>query len=214
MKSLPETYHAEHFRRYYGHSDPVLRRLEMEAAERDIPIVGPAMGRLLFVLARATGARRVLELGTSVGYSTIWLARAVARSGGKVVSLEWDQKTAETARQNLAESGVSKYVEIIVGDAREEMKELARRPPFDLAFNDIEKEMYSGTLDPIARLLRPGGLIVFDNSAFRSAGDFLDVSMRHPLLETVHLHCFLPDHSPDHDAITLCVMKDRKTGNR
>lgn len=203
----PKTFGPGHFRRYARHDDPLLLRLEKEAAENDIPIVGPAMGKLLYLLARATGARRVLELGTSVGYSAIWLARAVAPSGGKVVSLEWDQETAAIARQNLEEAGVSGSVEVVVGDAGRWLAGNSRARKFDMAFNDIDKELYSATLDPLVRLVRPGGLLVFDNTAFRSAGDFLEVAARHPELWALHLHCFLPGHSPDDDAVTLCVKK-------
>jgi len=203
----PATYGPGHFRHYARHDDPLLLRLEREAAAKDIPIVGPAMGKLLYLLARAAGARRVLELGTSVGYSAIWLARAVAPSGGKVVSLEWDPETAEIARRNLADAGVADSVRVVVGDAGKWLAGNARSRRFDLAFNDIDKELYTPTLGPLVRLVCPGGLLVFDNTAFKSAGDFLDVAQRHPELEVLHLHCFLPGHSPDDDAVTLCVKK-------
>lgn len=206
----PETLGPEHFRRYSRHSDRLLLRLEKEAARKGIPIVGPAMGKLLYLLARATGARRVLELGTSIGYSTIWLARAVAPAGGKVTSLEWDAKTAAQARKNLAEAGLAGSVEIVVGDALGWIAAHARRRRFDLVFNDIDKELYTPTLVPIAMMLRPGGLAVFDNTAFRSAGDFLEAAQRNPELEVLHLHCFLPGHDPDDDAVTLCVKKGRR----
>ena len=206
-KKSQRTFGPEHFRKYSGHSDRLLLRLEKEAARTDIPIVGPAMGKLLYLLARASGARRVLELGTSIGYSTIWLARAVAPAGGKVTSLEWDAGTAAKAEKNLAEAGVARSVEVVVGDALGWLAGNARRRKFDLVFNDIDKELYSPTLVPIAMMLRPGGLAIFDNTAFRSAGDFLDVAQRHPELEVLHLHCFLPGHDPDDDAVTLCVKK-------
>ncbi len=202
-----KTYGPEHFRRYAKYDDPLLLRLEKEAARKGIPIVGPAMGKLMYLLARATGARRVLELGTSIGYSAIWLARAVAPSGGKVTSLEWDARTAAKARKTLAGAGLSGTVEIVVGDALEWLARHARRRRFDLIFNDIDKELYTATLVPIAMMLRPGGLAVFDNTSFRSAGDFLETAQRHPELEVLHLHCFLPGHDPDDDAITLCVKK-------
>jgi len=206
-KKSQRTFGPEHFRKYSGHSDRLLLRLEKEAARTDIPIVGPAMGKLLYLLARASNARRVLELGTSIGYSAIWLARAVAPFGGKVTSLEWDARTAAEARKNLSQAGLSASVEIVVGDALEWLARHARRRRFDLVFNDIDKELYTATLVPIAMMLRPGGLAVFDNTSFRSAGDFLEIAQRHPELEVLHLHCFLPGHDPDDDAVTLCVKK-------
>lgn len=206
-RRLRSTFPPARFRRYARHGDPLLLRMEREAARKDIPIVGPAMGKLLHLLARATGARRVLELGTSIGYSAIWLARAVAPAGGRVTSLEWDSITAAKARKNLAGAGLAGSVEVIVGDALGWLAGNARRRKYDLVFNDIDKELYTPTLVPIAMMLRPGGLAVFDNTSFRSAGDFLERALRHPRLETLHLHCFLPGHSPDDDAITLCVKK-------
>ena len=199
------TYGPEHFRQYARHGDPLLSRLEKQASREGIPIVGPAMGKLLYLLARATGAKRVLELGTSIGYSAIWLARAVAPAGGKVTSLEWDARTAAKARKNLAEAGLAGCVEVVVGDALGWLAGHARRRKFDLVFNDIDKELYTATLVPIAMMLGPGGLAVFDNTAFRSAGDFLEAARRNPELEVLHLHCFLPGHDPDDDAVTLCV---------
>jgi len=204
------TYGPEHFRKYASHNDPLLRRLEREAARKNIPIVGPAMGKLLYLLARATGAKRVLELGTSIGYSTIWLARAVAPAGGKVTSLEWDAGTAAKARRNLAEARLDGTVEVVVGDALGWLGDHARRRKYDLVFNDIDKELYTPTLVPIGIMLRPGGLAVFDNTAFRSAGDFLEAAQRNPELEVLHLHCFLPGHDPDDDAVTLCVKRGRR----
>jgi caffeoyl-CoA O-methyltransferase len=201
------TFGPEHFRQFARHGDPLLLRLEKEAARKDIPIVGPAMGKLLYLLARASGARRVLELGTSIGYSAIWLGRAVAPAGGKVTSLEWDARTAVAAEKNLAEAGLAGSVEVVVGDALGWLAGHARRRRFDLVFNDIDKELYTATLVPIAMMLRPGGLAVFDNTSFRSAGDFLEVSKQHPELEALHLYCFLPGHDPDDDAVTLCVKK-------
>ncbi len=206
------TYGPAHFRKYARHDDALLHQLEMQAAREDIPIVGPAMGKLLYLLARATGARRVLELGTSIGYSAIWLGRAVAPSGGKVVTLERDSKTADIARRNLAEAGLSGHVEVVVGDAVGWLAKNRRAKRFDLAFNDIDKELYSPTLNPIVRLVRPGGLLVFDNTAFKSAGDFLERARRHRDIETLHLHCFLPGHSPDDDAVTLCVKLGPRRG--
>ena len=203
LQDAQRTFGPEHFRQYARHDDRLLLRLEREAARKGIPIVGPAMGKLLYLLARAAGAKRVLELGTSIGYSTIWLARAVAHAGGKVTSLEWDARTAAAARRNIAEAGLAGSVEIVVGDALEWLAGHARRRRFDLVFNDIDKELYTPTLVPIAMMLRPGGLAVFDNTAFRSAGDFLEAAGTRPELEVLHLHCFLPGHDPDDDAVTL-----------
>lgn len=140
--------------------DPVLEEMERLAAERSFPIVGPQVGRLLFVLARASGARRVLELGSGFGYSAYWLARAVGAEG-EVVLTELSPERAREAETFLRRGGLAERCRIHVGDALE----LARRldAPYDLVFNDVDKERYPEALERAAALLRPGGLFVSDN---------------------------------------------------
>jgi predicted O-methyltransferase YrrM len=141
-------------------SDPVLLEMEGLAAERGFPIVGPQVGRLLHVLASASGARRVLELGSGFGYSALWFARAVGPEG-LVVLTEGSPERAREAGGFLARAGLEKRVRIEVGNALE----IASREsgPFDLVFNDIDKEDYPKVAGLAARLLRPGGLLVSDN---------------------------------------------------
>jgi len=204
----PELFEAEHFRRFAAHQGgSVLERLEREAEEKDVPIIGPVLGKLLYLLARATAAKRVLELGSATGYSAIWLAKAVKTFGGKVVTIEWDPEMAKTARQSIEEAGHAEEVTVLQGDAATILGSLKKEEPFDFIFCDIEKEMYSEVLDPCVDVLRQGGFMLFDNTAFKSGGDFLECSYTHPLLETAHLYGFFPDHNPDFDAITFCVKK-------
>jgi caffeoyl-CoA O-methyltransferase len=140
--------------------DPVLREMEALAAERDFPIVGPQVGRLLRVLAVATGARRVLELGSGFGYSAMWLARAVGPEG-LVVLTEGSPEWALEAASFLDRARLTDRVRIEVGDA---LKIAAReRGPFDLILNDIDKADYPKVAGLAARLLRRGGLLVSDN---------------------------------------------------
>ena len=204
----PERFDAEHFRRFAPHhGGNVLERLEREAFEKDVPIIGPVLGKLLYLFAKATGARRVLELGAATGYSAIWLAKAVQDVGGSVTTIEWDPEFAKVAEANVAEAGFAGQVALLQGDAKEILALLKEDELFDFIFCDIEKEMYSEVLDPCVEILRHGGFMLFDNTAFKSGGDFLECSYAHPLLETAHLYGFFPDHSPDFDAITLCVKK-------
>lgn len=204
--SRPELHDPEHYMRYIPKEGGALDRLEMEAMEKDVPIIGPVLGRLLYMLSRAMGVRNVLELGTATGYSAIWLARAARQAGGRVVTVEWDPDMAAKARTNISEAGHGQDVEVMEGDAR---KIMDRFPDghFDLVFNDVEKEHYSGLLDPSIRVLRTGGLMVFDNTSFKTAGDLLDRAFSHPMLETVNLYGLFPRHSPDYDSITLCIKK-------
>jgi predicted O-methyltransferase YrrM len=119
--------------------------------------VSPLEGKLLGLLARACGARRVLELGTLAGYSTIWLAR----SGAHVISLEIDPRAAAIARENVDRAGVGTLVEIRVGPALESLPGI--EGPFDMAFLDADKQTNPEYLDAVLPLLRPGGLLVADN---------------------------------------------------
>ena len=135
-----------------------------DAAELPPIDVTPLQGKLLHVLALATGARRVLELGTLGGYSTIWLARAVGPSG-RVVTLEVSERHAAVARENLRRAGVEERVEIRLGAALDTLPRLAeeRVEPFDLVFIDADKANMAAYLDWAIRLARPGALILGDN---------------------------------------------------
>jgi predicted O-methyltransferase YrrM len=122
--------------------------------------VSPLQGRLLELLARAVGARRVLEIGTLGGYSTLWLARAVA-PGGRVVSLELSEEHAAVARANLAAAGYTEVAEVIAGPALDSLAGL--EGPFDLVFIDADKRRHDAYFEAALRLSRPGTLIVADN---------------------------------------------------
>lgn len=141
--------------------DEVLREIEAEAAKRHIPIVGPLVGRVLFQLATAIGAKRIFELGSAVGYSTIWWARAVG-PGGRVFYTDGDRKNADEARKNFERAGVADRVIVKVGDALEILSE-QNDEPFDLIFNDVDKEDYPRVFKLAVPRLRKGGLFVSDN---------------------------------------------------
>ena len=140
--------------------DPILREMELLAVERGFPIVGPQVGRLLDLLARSIGARRVLELGSGFGYSAYWFARAVGADGQVVLTEGSDEKAAE-ADKFLERGGFADRATILVGDALEIAKRLDAR--FDIVFNDIDKEQYPLVLETAAAVLRPGGLLISDN---------------------------------------------------
>ena len=126
--------------------------------------VTPSQGKLLNLLARAMGARRILELGTLGGYSTIWLARALP-AGGRVVTIESSTKHAKVARGNLERAGVAPLVDLRVGAALDVLPLLSaeRGGPFDFIFIDADKPNYPRYLEWAIRLSRPGTLIVADN---------------------------------------------------
>jgi predicted O-methyltransferase YrrM len=155
--------------------DPALSAARADSDAAGLPAieVTPLAGKLLHLLARMTRARRVLEIGTLGGYSTIWLARGIPRDG-QVVTLEREQKHADVARANLDRAGVSEQVEIVVGRAADTLPRLAERgdEPFDLVFIDADKESNTIYLDWAIRLGHPGTVIVLDNVG--RAGDVAD----------------------------------------
>jgi len=128
--------------------------------------VSPLQGKFLHVLVRITQARRILEIGTLGGYSTIWMARALP-GGGRIVSLEFESRHAEIARANLRCAGMLRRVEIRLGPALVSLRKLAaeRVRPFDLIFIDADKENNPQYLKWALKLSRPGTVIVVDNVA-------------------------------------------------
>jgi predicted O-methyltransferase YrrM len=146
--------------------DPVLDAALAASDAAGLPPISvtPNQGRLLELLVRIHGARRVLELGTLGGYSTIWLARGLP-AGGHLVTLEADPRYAEVAGANIAAAGLADTVELRVGPALETLPELAAEGggPFDLIFIDADKQNYPGYLEWSLRLSRPGTLLVADN---------------------------------------------------
>jgi caffeoyl-CoA O-methyltransferase len=140
--------------------DTLLREMEKYAAQHDVPIVGPACARVLYQLARLVRARRVFELGSAIGYSTLWLARAVG-PGGTVYYTDNDPENARHARANFRRAGVARRVRILVGDALESLK--STRGQFDLIFNDVNKHAYPEVFRLALPRLRTGGLFITDN---------------------------------------------------
>jgi predicted O-methyltransferase YrrM len=140
--------------------DPVLREMENQAKKRDIPIVGPAVARVLFQYARLIKAKKIFELGSAIGYSTIWWARAVG-DGGKVFYTDGDPKKAAEARGYFQRAEVDKRIHVETGDALELLSE--QKQEFDIIFNDVDKEDYPRVLHLVKDRLRRGGLFITDN---------------------------------------------------
>ena len=139
---------------------PVLDRIRDEGHAAGVPIVDPLTGALLHAMTRATGATRVLEVGTAIGYSTVWMATALPATG-LLVTLERDHARATTARGHVRDAGVDDRVNVMIGDADRYLHKLAG--PFDLIFQDGDKMQYMPMLDTLVALLRPGGLLITDN---------------------------------------------------
>jgi caffeoyl-CoA O-methyltransferase len=140
--------------------DPVLAEMEAEAASNEVPIVGPAVGRVLEQLALVAKAKTVFELGSAIGYSTIWWARAVGE-GGRVYYTDSDRNNAEKARRYFDRAGVAARITILTGDALELLSE--QKESFDIIFNDVDKEDYPRVLRLAVPRLKKGGLFITDN---------------------------------------------------
>lgn len=140
--------------------DPVLAEMEERGARDRIPIVVPQTGALLHVLALACGARRIVEVGTAIGVSTLHLARALP-ADGEIVSFEVDRERHDAAREYLQRAGVADRCDLRLQDARQGLAEL--EGDFDMAFIDGVKGQYGDYFDALVRLLRPGGVLAVDN---------------------------------------------------
>jgi len=140
--------------------DEVLAEIEAEATRRKIPIVGPAVGRFFQQLVMMTGAKTVFEMGSAIGYSTIWWARAVGKNG-QVHYTDSDKKNAAQARSYFERAGVAEQITVHIGDAIEVLSE--QKQEFDIVFNDIDKEDYPRVLRLVPPRLKKGGLFVTDN---------------------------------------------------
>ena len=150
----------EYLRANRAPADPLLAEMEEHGAREGIPIVVPETGALLHVLALAGGARRVLEVGTAIGVSTLYLARALP-ADGVIVSFEINEARQQAARRYLERAGLADRADLRLQDAREGLREL--EGPFDLAFLDGVKAQYGDYFDLTLPLLRPGGLLAVDN---------------------------------------------------
>ncbi|MBP2019811.1 putative O-methyltransferase YrrM [Symbiobacterium terraclitae] len=155
-----------YFAAHLGFSDPVLEEVLQTNAQHKLPAIGvaPNQGKLLYLLAKMQGARRILEIGTLGGYSTIWLGRALPPDG-LLVSLELVPRYAEVARRNIARAGLADRVKVLAGRALDRLPLLEGQgyPPFDLIFIDADKENSLYYAMWALQYSRPGTVILFDN---------------------------------------------------
>ena len=159
-----------------------LSAMEQRASETGFPIIGPVAGNICYQIARMIRARNVFELGSGYGYSTAWFARAIHENGGGTVHhVVWDDELSGQARMHLSRLG---YAEIVQYHVAEAVRTLESTPgPFDLIFNDIDKEDYPKALPIIEQRLRPGGILIVDNM-FRG-GHIFEASDRSAATEGV-----------------------------
>lgn len=160
MKSIIQASTEKYIYSLLPRRDAVQREQERHAAKHEVPIIGPACGRLLYQLARLIKARRVFEMGSAIGYSTLWLARAVGPSG-TVFYTDGDPANAKRAEDHLRRAGVLGRVRVLVGDALHLLD--STEGQFDLIFNDVNKTQYPEVFRRAVPRLRVGGLFVTDN---------------------------------------------------
>jgi predicted O-methyltransferase YrrM len=159
-----------------------MQAMEAYAEEHRFPIIGPASGQLCYQITRMINARRVFELGSGYGYSTAWFARGVQENGGgEVYHVVWDEDLSQKARSHLNALGYGDIVTYRVSEAVQALRETAG--PFDLIFNDINKEAYPESLPIIEEKLRSGGVLIIDNIIW--SGRIFDTNDHSPGTEGV-----------------------------
>ena len=150
----------QYLERLLAEDDPVLREMEKLGRSRDFPIVGPQVGRVLFILAKLVGAKRIFEMGSGFGYSAYWFAKALS-AGGRVYQTEGSRENSKQAEDFFRRGGLSKKAEFLVGDALELIDQV--KGAFDIVFIDMDKENYPRAFQKAKRRIRKGGLILADN---------------------------------------------------
>jgi len=142
--------------------EPEMQEMEKYAENHDFPIIGPACGYYCYQLARMINAKSIFELGSGYGYSTAWFAKAVKENGGGVVHHTiWDEDLSKRAAGHLSRLGRGDVVQYHVAEAVATLRQTDG--PFDIIFNDIDKEAYPDSLPVIKEKLRPGGILIIDN---------------------------------------------------
>jgi predicted O-methyltransferase YrrM len=183
--------------------DPALVAAQAASAAAGLPdiAVSATQGKLLKLLAETLGARKILEIGTLGGYSSIWLARGLA-PGGRLITLELDPKHAEVARANVGRAGLGDRVEIRVGAALDNLPQLPAEAPFDLIFIDADKQNNAAYFQWAVRLSRPGSLIVVDNVV--RDGKVADAENTEPMvIGTRKLFAAISDAAADVEATAI-----------
>jgi predicted O-methyltransferase YrrM len=197
----------------FAREDAVLSKNRENARLAGLPSinVSPNEGKLLYLLAKISGARRVLEVGTLGGYSTTWLARALPPDG-KVITLEVDPKNVEVARKNLRLAGLDARVEVRAGNAADTMRQMvaAAEDPFDLVFIDADKPRYVEYLKLALELTRPSSLILADN-VIRN-GRVLEASPGDPNARGAKAFNEALAADPRLESIILAIYRDKLDG--
>lgn len=184
--------------------EPELLAMETYAEANDFPIIGPVCGYYCYQLARMNGAKSIFELGSGYGYSTAWFAKALKENGGGVVHhTVWDEELSQQARSHLVKLGSADLVQFHVSEAVAALKQTDG--PFDIIFNDIDKQAYPASLPIVKEKLRPGGLLIIDNMLWH--GRIFDKTDVSPA--TMGVHEFTRQITQDNDwIVSLAPIRD------
>jgi predicted O-methyltransferase YrrM len=160
--SITYDYIDDYLYRIAAPRDPLLEKMEEFADSHAVPIIGPLVGRLLYNLAKASQSKKILEIGTAIGYSGIWLARAVAPLKGSLTTIDMDPERVKIAKKNISDAGLERTVKVIEGNALKILPTL--KEEFDMIFLDSDKDVYPDAFKISLPMLRKGGLFVADNA--------------------------------------------------
>ena len=201
LSAIVTPYVTEYIREKTVYNNPLLTELEEYATLNKVPIAEPETARLMSVLTKLVRPKKILEIGTAIGYSSIIMAQGLD-ADGKITTLEYDSRTAEIARENIKRAGLADKIQVIEADAKDYLSYLDEDETYDMVFLDGPKAHYLFMLEDAVRLLRKGGLLVSDNILFKgmTADDghfarrkvtiihrlreYIDALMAHPQLET------------------------------
>ncbi len=161
----------EYIREFLKYDNPLLPEMEkQESTWADTrSFIEPEVAKVICLMTRLTGAKRVLELGTCIGYSGIWIAESLKETGGKLITIDYDEILIKEARSNFEKAGVSDFVEMIEGNILNEIKKLENNS-FDIVIQDAKKSLYPELLEDCIRLTKKGGLIIADDTLYRPKG--------------------------------------------
>ena len=201
LDAIVAPYITSYIREKTTHNNPMLLGLEEYARENKVPIAEPETARLLSVITKLIKPKRILEVGCAIGYSSAIMSQGLAPNG-EIITIEYDAKTAEIARNNIKKARLSDKITVVEGDAKDYLSYIDEDESFDIVFLDGPKAHYLFMLDDAVRLLKKGGLLISDNILFKgmTADDdhfvrrkvtiinrlreYIDALMAHPQLET------------------------------
>ena len=166
LNAIVPPYITDYLRSHMTHDDAFLKELEEYAAKNDVPIIEPESARFLTVMCRIKKPKKILEVGTAIGYSAIIMAQNTPKSC-RITTLEYDENMVRIARENVAKAGYAEKIAVIEADAKDYLAYIDEENSFDMIFLDGPKAHYVNMLDECVRLLKKGGVLISDNILYK-----------------------------------------------